>query len=71
MIAKYARVDAYQIAEVHAWRGEADQAFAWLDRAREQRDGGLLSVKADPLLRGLRSDPRYHAFLDKMKLPVG
>ena len=42
------RFAAFQIAEIHAWRGEKDQAFAWLDRAYAQRDGGLTRVKSDP-----------------------
>ena len=61
---------AYQIAEVHAFRGEIDEAFAWLDRAYIQRDGGFAEMKGDPLLKKLESDPRYRAFLRKMKLPV-
>src|SRR5262249_41699201 len=28
---------AYSVAMVHAYRGEVDQAFAWLDRAYEQK----------------------------------
>jgi tetratricopeptide (TPR) repeat protein len=39
---------AYQIAEVHAYRGEKDQAFEWLERARQQRDPGLQGTKTDP-----------------------
>jgi hypothetical protein len=66
---KYAREAAYQIAEVHAFRGEADLAFQWLERAYDQRDGGLVDIKGEPLLRGLAGDPRYKAFLRKMKLP--
>jgi eukaryotic-like serine/threonine-protein kinase len=61
---------AYQIAEVHAFRGEIDEAFAWLDRAYAQRDGGLSEIKGDPLLKNLEADPRHKAFLRKMKLPV-
>jgi TolB-like protein len=61
--------DAYKVAEVHAYRGEADQAFNWLDRAYVQRDDGLTHVNRDPLLRKLRGDPRYKAFLRKMNLP--
>jgi hypothetical protein len=30
----------------------------------------LISMKIDPLLRNLQTDPRYTAFLKKMKLPV-
>jgi TolB-like protein/Tfp pilus assembly protein PilF/tRNA A-37 threonylcarbamoyl transferase component Bud32 len=60
---------AYQIAEVYAFRGEIDKAFEWLERAYAQRDGGLAATKGDPLLRNLEGDPRYRAFLRKMRLP--
>jgi hypothetical protein len=50
---------AFQIAEVHAWRGEKDQAFIWLERAYAQRDAGLTSIKWDATLASLRTDPRY------------
>ena len=60
---------AYQIAEVHAFRGEADLAFEWLERAYAQRDGGLADIKGDRFLRGLAGDPRYKALLRKLKLP--
>jgi len=33
-----------------------------------QHDGGLTTVKIDTLLRSLRPDPRYKAFLRKMNL---
>jgi serine/threonine-protein kinase len=68
LIDKHARDAAYQIAEVYAWRGERDKAFEWLDRAIRQRDGGVGYVTYDPLLNGLRSDPRYGAVLKKLKL---
>jgi predicted Zn-dependent protease len=66
---KHAGEMAYQIAEVHAFRGEVDLAFEWLERASAQRDGGLSDIKGDRLLRELVGDPRYKAFLRKLKLP--
>ena len=69
LTAKHAQEAAYQIAEVHAWRGEADKAFEWLERAYVQHDGGLSDVKADLLLVSLRGDPRYQMLMGKMKLP--
>ena len=65
-----ARRGSYQIAEVHAWRGDTDLAFDWLDRAVEARDGGLLYLKFDPLLEGLRRDARFAALLRRLDLPV-
>jgi hypothetical protein len=52
------------------FRGEADRAFEWLERAYAQRDGGLTEMKGNPLLKNLERDPRYAAFLKKMRLPT-
>jgi serine/threonine-protein kinase len=68
-LAKHEDEAAFQVAELHAFRGEADRALAWLERSYAQRDGGLAEMKGDPLLRRLERDPRYAAFLDKMRLP--
>jgi hypothetical protein len=69
LVAKHAQEAAYQIAEVHAWRGEKDEAFEWLDRAFAQRDEGLIGLKVDRCLASLRDDPRYAALLAKVNLP--
>jgi tetratricopeptide (TPR) repeat protein len=69
LIAKYQGLSAYQIAEVFAWRGEADRAFEWLDKAYAQHDGGLTVFRDDPLLTRLHKDARFAALLQKMKLP--
>jgi TolB-like protein len=61
---------AYQIAEVYAVRGEKDKAFEWLQIAFDNHDTGTLSVLVDPLMRGLRDDPRYKNFLVKLGLPA-
>jgi TolB-like protein/DNA-binding winged helix-turn-helix (wHTH) protein/Flp pilus assembly protein TadD len=70
LIGKHAQSGAYQIAEVFGWRGEKDKAFEWLERAYQQRDGGLSNVKVDPLFASMRSDPRFNALLRKMNLPL-
>ena len=67
---KYKEDDPFTIAEIYAYRGEIDQAFGWLERAYSARDVGLSNMKGDPLLRKLEHDPRYTAFLQKMKLPI-
>jgi serine/threonine-protein kinase len=70
LIAAHAMDGAYQIATVYAWSGDRDQAFAWLDRAIKQHDNGLVGLTYDPLLRGLRADPRFAALCRKMGLAV-
>ncbi len=70
LIDKYAAVAAYQIAYVHAMRGEIDNAFDWLEQAYDNRDGGLPSMLLEPQLANLHDDPRWPVFLvDKMGLP--
>jgi len=69
LIATHQNDCAYQIAEVYAYRGEADKAFEWLDRAYRQRDPGTPELKSDPLMKSLRQDRRYSELLKKMSLP--
>ena len=69
-IAKYQTSAAFQIADVYAFRREPDKAFEWLERAFVQHEGGVASTKWDPLLKNLRGDPRYIAFLKKLRLPL-
>ncbi|MGB5487533.1 MAG: hypothetical protein WBN06_09100, partial [Lysobacterales bacterium] len=59
---------AYQVAEVYSFRNEADKAFEWLERAFLIRDSGLTSTLGNPALRGLRTDPRWQPFLEKLGL---
>jgi hypothetical protein len=66
---KYNASNAYEIAQVYAFRNQTDEAFEWLDRAYAQRDPSLMSTKIDPLLKNVHSDPRYAAFLKKLNLP--
>ena len=59
----------YGIALIHAYRGERDQAFDWLEKAHAGRDVDLMFLKADPLLMPLHNDPRWSALMKKMNLP--
>ncbi len=70
LIKGYQYLDAFQIAEVYGYCEETDKTFEWLERAYYQRDGGLAEIKGDPLLRNVVKDPRYTAFMKKMKLPL-
>jgi tetratricopeptide (TPR) repeat protein len=70
LIAKHQTDEAFQIAEVYAFRLEPDKAFQWLDQAYVQRDTGLAATKVAPLLKNLHGDQRYTAFLKKLRLPL-
>ncbi|MEJ2401524.1 MAG: tetratricopeptide repeat protein [Xanthomonadales bacterium] len=63
VIDEYEHHAAYNIAYVYAWRGEADLAFAWLDKAVEYGDPGLAETPGWPLFENLRDDPRWLEFM--------
>jgi TolB-like protein/Flp pilus assembly protein TadD len=65
-IAKYASDSAYNIAYVLAYRGEADRAFEWLDKAMAYQDPGLSEIAVQPLFANIESDPRWPPFLRKL-----
>jgi TolB-like protein/cytochrome c-type biogenesis protein CcmH/NrfG len=66
LIAKYGKEAACNIASVYAFRGEGDQAFAWLEKAVEYRDPGLADMVSENLFEKIHSDPRWLQFLSKI-----
>jgi eukaryotic-like serine/threonine-protein kinase len=68
LVEKFAARDAYGIAEVHAYRGEIDETFQWLDRAYRDHNFAMVGLRGDPLLRKLHDDRRFQALLSRMKL---
>lgn len=69
VVQEHGQDTASWIADAYAYRGEVDRAFAWLDRAYSQKDPELYEIKSDAFFTKLKGDPRYKAFLRKMKLP--
>jgi TolB-like protein/Tfp pilus assembly protein PilF len=63
-------VAAFQLAELFAFGGAPDEAFAWLERARAQRDPGLSALLGNPLLANLHADPRWAGLLETLALPL-
>jgi tetratricopeptide (TPR) repeat protein len=56
------------LAEIHAWRGDIDAAFASLEQALASRDISLMYLRGTPALARLREDPRWPALLDRIGL---
>lgn len=67
-IREYHEISAFQIAEIYACRNEADNVFKWLEKAYEQRDGGLGNLAGNPWLKSVEKDPSYVEFRRKLKL---
>jgi len=66
LIAKYEKGGPYNIAYIYAFRGEADKAFEWLDRAVEYGDTGLGEIVTENLFDNIHADPRWLPFLRKV-----
>ena len=66
IIDNYSDVAPFQIAEIHAWRGEKDEAFRWLERAQLERDNGLVELFVSPYLATLHGDRRWPAIARKL-----
>jgi tetratricopeptide (TPR) repeat protein len=74
-LARREYVPRYHIAIIYAGLNDRDQALDWLEKAYEERDQWLCQLKVEPMLDGLRSEPRFQALLnrifDRRALPPG
>ncbi len=66
LIENHAEEASFQIAGVYAWRGENGRAFEWLERALQNDDTGLSSVRSYYVFKNLHDDPRWQPFLAKI-----
>ena len=62
----FAESHSYWIAQAYALRGDTGHAVEWLERTPTHE---FLFLLADPLILGLRDDPRFIAFCTKIGLP--
>ncbi len=69
-LSKRRYVPSYEISVIYAGLGDKEQAFAWLQKAYEERDSSwLLDVNLDPRFDDLRSDPRFADLVRRVGLP--
>jgi len=62
---------AFNIANLYLWAGDADRALEWLERGLDERDPGMLMVPASPVFEPLHDDPRFQDIVRRMGLPLG
>ena len=55
-------------ALIYTGLGDKDQAFAWLQKAYEDRSAYPICFKVEPMCDSLRSDPRFTDLLRRMRL---
>jgi TolB-like protein/DNA-binding winged helix-turn-helix (wHTH) protein/thioredoxin-like negative regulator of GroEL len=62
-------VAPFSVALVHTGLGDRDQALAWLEKAYVERSDYMPYLSREPMLDGLRSDPRFAALVRRVGLP--
>ena len=62
-------VSPQNFALIHLGLGDKDRAFAWLERAYEERSFELLGFSGQPFDE-LHDDSRFRDLLRRMRLPV-
>jgi TolB-like protein/Tfp pilus assembly protein PilF len=65
--AKYAYVSSIHFAVLHTKLGQNDKAFAWLEKAFEERQPWLGQLRVDPQFEALRSDRRFADLVRRIK----
>ncbi len=68
LIDKYSDRIAAPIAGCYAFRGDADNAMEWFDRAYAQGDPQLMLTAVHPVNDNLQGDPKFRDFLRKLDL---
>lgn len=68
-LSKHRYVSPYWVAMIYVGLGDKDDAFAWLEKAYEQRSFFLLFAKMDPMVDSLRSDPRFTDLIRRIGFP--
>ena len=61
-------VSPHDVAMIHAALNETDDAFAWMERAMEERSVWLGYLNVEPQWDSLRPDPRFQGLLRRIGL---
>jgi TolB-like protein len=62
-------VSPHSIAEIYCALAQTEKAFEWLNKAYDQHDMQMVSLKVNPTLDLLRSDPRFGELARRVGLP--
>lgn len=68
-VTEAASASPYSIAGIYVALNNVDAAFESLNKAYEQHDFQLVSLKVDPSLDALRSDARFPALVSRVGIP--
>jgi hypothetical protein len=58
------------MAIVYSGLKDKDEAFRWLEKAYEEREGNLVYLNVEPRFDAIRSDPRFRDLARRVGLPL-
>jgi hypothetical protein len=61
--------DPFRMAATYLASGDTARALDWLDRAFDERNPGLIYLRRDPVIGGMRGHPRVERIAEAMGLP--
>jgi len=70
LIAAHGEDSPTRVADVYAFRQEADKTFEWLERAYAVHDPRLINLVSDQFLRRYRSDARFASLCQRVGLSL-
>ncbi|HKC62487.1 MAG TPA: protein kinase [Pyrinomonadaceae bacterium] len=68
-MSKQRYISPYSFAVIYAGLDDKEQAFAWLNKAYQDRSFFLIWLKVEPQFDSLRDDPRFQGLLRSIGLP--
>jgi hypothetical protein len=66
-LSRRGHVPAYYFAMAYAGLGDRNRAFDRIDEAYRNHDEDLNEIKVEPMMRSLRSDPRFVVLLRRLR----
>jgi tetratricopeptide (TPR) repeat protein len=67
-LSKRTYVPPVEMAIIHVGLGDKNEAFAWLEKARQERSASLIYLTVEPLFDLLRPDPRFAELARRLQL---
>jgi serine/threonine-protein kinase len=63
-------VAPFDLALLHFAVDNPDEGFHWLTKAFDDRGIEIMSLRVDPRFEPVRSDPRFVALVERLKMPA-
>ena len=65
---KQAYVSPLSVAQIHIGLGDSERALEWIEKAFQERDTAIATLKTEPAYDSLRSTSKFRDLLRRLKL---